>query len=218
MSEHSSQSESSTQMLWDWLLANTLGFAIATTLLFVIFYPFVALFFSGFVVGAIVGPWQAHILKGKVPGLRSWQWILASILGGYLGVLIGGNFWLGDNFLSNFLNSFISDIKTLLSIEFTDYFVEPTIFGAIVGFCVGLGQVLVLGKAVKSLCWWWVANVIGRALGWLSAVNLFSLLPETALNRSAIFPKLLAAMLCGGVGGLIYGGITAMTLPKLTSR
>ena len=211
MSEHSSQSESSTRMLWDWLLANTLGFAIATALLFVIAELDVAnfgqttVFFSGFVVGAIVGPWQAHILKGKVPGLKSRQWILASSLGGFLGVLLG------------IIMLLLLTIPALIRIGIP-YFAAPTIFGATVGFCVGLGQVLVLGKAVKGRRYWWVANVIGRALGWLGAVYLLSLLPETALHRSAIFPNPLAAMLCGAVGGLIYGGATAIALPKLIAR
>ena len=87
-----------------------------------------------------------------------------------------------------------------------------------VGGCVGLGQVLVLTQPIWALRHWWVANVSGRSLGWLSVVYLLLLLPEGALDNSATFPNPPVAMLCGAVGGLIYGGVTAIPLPKLTSR
>ncbi|MBE9099378.1 hypothetical protein [Vacuolonema iberomarrocanum] len=212
--------ESPISTLLHWLIANTLGFAIATALLSVMRESAVAifvgrggieaLFASGFVVGAIVGPWQAHILKGKVPHFRSWRWILVSILGSYLGVLLGGLVLWG-------FGKVIVDFRVGISMEIIQ-FAAPAIFGAMVGGCVGLGQVLVLTQPIWGLRHWWMANVIGRSLGWLSVVYLLFLLPEAVLDNSATFPNPPVAMLCGAVGGLIYGGITAITLPKLTSR
>ncbi|MEL7313682.1 MAG: hypothetical protein AAFN08_01880 [Cyanobacteria bacterium J06559_3] len=200
------------------MAVNTLGFSIAT--LFIVRLAkgpssiietglgarIETLFFSGFVVGAIVGPMQAYILKRKVSGFRIWQWILASILSSYAGAFLATiGLWLFDS---------------IWTIPLIASWVVPSIFGAIVGICVGFGQVFVLDRHVRGLGRWWTANTIGRSLGWVSAYFAWALLqgiqPIVLLDDS--ISVIVVPLVYGAVGGLVYGGVTAMALPNLTQR
>ena len=76
-------------IIGSWLVVNTVGFAIATALMASVFW-FPSVFerpqasvshVSGFVVGVVLGPLQAIVLRRKVPKLKGWQWMLAGILG-----------------------------------------------------------------------------------------------------------------------------------------
>ncbi|MEM9505882.1 MAG: hypothetical protein AAGA01_18230, partial [Cyanobacteria bacterium P01_E01_bin.43] len=89
------------------------------------------------------------------------------------------------------------------------------ILGAILGVSVGLGQVLVLARQVRGLRRWWWANLAGRSLGWLSAVLVGLLFIHLDINLG---DSSIALLICGGIGGLIYGGVTALALPSLTPR
>ncbi|MEM1308059.1 MAG: hypothetical protein AAGF98_00915, partial [Cyanobacteria bacterium P01_H01_bin.153] len=173
-------------MLWPWLGVNTLGFAVVTTILIQIaaagMAPDIvgggieALWFSGVVVGGLVGPMQALILSGQVPRLKIWQWMLASMIGGYLAIVL----WA-------IVAVALSSIMTLLEVPMPMLMgeVQPSIYGVMVAVSVGLCQVLVLARHVRGLCWWWVANVIGRSLGWVSAQLLWTLVAA----RVSTFPS-----------------------------
>ncbi|MEL6765279.1 MAG: hypothetical protein AAFO87_16840, partial [Cyanobacteria bacterium J06607_6] len=132
-------------ILWPWLSANTLGFAVVTTVLIGIAVlgkaaggvmgGIEALYCSGLVVGGFVGPLQAFVLRDQVPRLKNWQWIMASMLGGYAGL---------------FLGAIISITITLPlpMLEAALMVVWPSIYGATLGISVGVGQVLVLAQHV----------------------------------------------------------------------
>ena len=206
-----SSSQSSPAILRLWLGGNALGFAIATVILVrmtvstgttpLLMGGLSALYASGIVVSSCVGVLQALILRRQIPRLRVWQWILGSILGGYLGI---------------FLGAMVNIVVVTLSTNATsDALLLPTtgILGAMLGVSVGLGQVLVLARQVRGLRRWWLANVVGRSLGWLSAVLVGLLFIHFDINLG---DSSIALLICGGIGGLIYGGVTALALPNLT--
>lgn len=210
--EYPSASKASPPILRSWLVANALGFSIASTILVGMTESAGAMggvtagvevtAVAGFVVGAIVGPWQAHILKRKVPHLKSWKWILASIVGSYLGLFFG--------------LITVALFAILLGIRFA----PGAIFGAMIGVCVGLVQVLILAHQVRGLRRWWVANVIGRSLGWFVAMFLLARLEDGLgmVPRDHIGYVILSSLFSSAVGGLIYGSVTASALPYLTPR
>ena len=205
-------SKSSPPTVRSWLVVNTLGFAIAITLLVLLGFQFSGreLFLTGLVISALVGPLQAIVLRQKIPRLRIWHWVLVSILGSYLGVFLG----LVATFLLSTFGLFI-----LVLIPFAELFVG-SLLGAMVGACVGLGQVLVLARHVRGVRGGGVADVVGRSLGWLSAQLLWQLVKADTVimvppNSIRDLPIVL---LCGAVGGLVYGGVTARALPLLIAR
>ena len=199
-------------IIGSWLVVNTVGFAIATALMASVFW-FPSVFerpqasvshVSGFVVGVILGPLQAIVLRRKVPKLKGWQWMLAGILGSYLGVGLGWSviLWM------------IYVVLAVLNLSFHELaggFVFLAIFGAAVGACVGLVQVLVLGKRVRGRRRWWVASVIGRSLGWLSAQLVWQLWGSQPPSDV----QLVEFLIYGAIGGLVYGVVTAQALPHL---
>ena len=205
-----------------WVFGNTLGFAIVTAILFRMVIELSAasgapgggeaLYASELVVGSGLGTLQALILKRQVPRLRVWQWVLASILGGYLGMVLWGIVML--ILISILIGSGPGNaiIVALLS---------ATLLGGTLGASIALAQVVVLSRHVRGLRRWWWANVVGRSLGWLSAVFVRQL--STAIQIFAPFdsslgPSILTLLFWGGIGGLVYGGVTAWALPSLTPR
>ena len=199
-------------IIGSWLVVNTVGFAIATALMASVFW-FPNVFeqpqasmshISGFVVGIVLGPLQAIVLRRKVPKLKGWQWMLAGILGSYLGVGLG---WIVILWM-------IYVVLAVLNLSFHELaggFVFLAIFGAAVGACVGLVQVLVLGKRVRGRRRWWVASVIGRSLGWLSAQLVWQLWGSQPPSDV----QLVEFLIYGAIGGLVYGVVTAQALPHL---
>ena len=216
----SDQSTSAIQKLW--IGGNVLGFAIVTAILFRMVIELSAasgvagggetLYTSELVVGSCVGTLQALILKRQVPRLRIWQWVLASILGGYLGMVSWGIVMFILISIPIGSGSGNAIVVALLS---------ATLLGGTLGASIALGQIVVLSRHVRGLRRWWWANVVGRSLGWLSAVFVGQLL--TAVQIFAPFdislgPSILTLLFCGGFGGLVYGGVTALALPHLTAR
>ncbi|MEM1292664.1 MAG: hypothetical protein AAGH67_14445 [Cyanobacteria bacterium P01_H01_bin.162] len=161
---------------------------------------------SGILLGSCVGALQAAILKHKLFGLRIWQWILASIAAIYLGLLGGVIVW--------------STVIAVFPIAIRFSWLGSSIFGAMLGMSVGLGQVLVLVRRVRGLRRWWLANVVGRSLGWLAADEVRQLLSnqEEFLLANSFIETVTMALLYGGTIGLVYGGVTALALPSLTPR
>ena len=213
--EPASRSQLSARFLRTWLGVNALGFAIAPTLLFSIgplldgALNFREEYFAGYVVGVVVGPLQAIALQPRVPRLKIWQWILASILGGYLGVFLGS----------------VALVFIIFGLDWSSPWFELfslAIGGAIVGLSVGVCQLVVLAHQVHGLGRWLVASVLGRSLGWLSASLLWQLLgAKPLMNNVGDGISNVAVgqiLLCGVVGGLVYGGVTARALPLLTAR
>ncbi|MGD1943617.1 MAG: hypothetical protein ACFB0G_20165 [Leptolyngbyaceae cyanobacterium] len=215
-------SQSSPAILRLWLGGNALGFAIATIILVSVsalisatplgMGGIEALIASEIVVGSCVGTLQALILKRQISRLRVWQWILASIFGGYLGIFLWAIAMLGVAAVPGIAAS-IRGLNIVL--------LTASIFGAMLGVTVGLGQVLVVAQHVHGLRRWWLANVVGRSLGWLCAVGFglfFNTRPVLIPLDSNIGDSISALLICGGIGGLIYGGVTALALPSLTPR
>ena len=205
-----------------WLGGNALGFAIATIILVSIsalisatplgMGGMEALIASEIVVGSCVGTLQALILKRQILRLRVWQWILVSILGGYLGIFLWVIAMLGVAAVPG-IAAPVRGVNIVLLIA--------SIFGAMLGVGVGLGQVLVAAQHVHGLRRWWLANVVGRSLGWLCAVGFglfFNTRPVLVPLNGNIGDSISALLICGGIGGLVYGGVTALALPSLTPR
>ena len=210
----------SPSLLWPWLGVNALGFAVVTTILIQIAVVgrspglttegIEALFISGILVGGFVGSMQALILRKQVPRLKIWQWILASMFGGYLGIFVGG--------------------IALMVIGFPLQFVMPTlpltfllvilrgIYGAAMGASVGWIQAMTLAPHVWGLRRWWVASAIGRSLGWVSTQLLWMLVAAKVSSFPNSAWHFLIVAFFGLVGGLIYGVVTARALPRLTPR
>ena len=198
------------------MLANTLGFTIATALMFWIgaLFPARGFFYSGVVFSTTLGLVQAIALRQKIRKLRIWQWTLANIMGSHIGIFLA--------MLIAFLLSTFG-LPLLVFIPFSEFLIPnvlgPALFGAMVGIFVGMGEALVLSRYVRGVRRWWIANIIGRSLGWLSALLLLTLLGGTVtagLSQSLV--HLVINMFCSAVGGVIYGGITATALPHLIPR
>ena len=116
----------------------------------------------------------------------------------------------------------VASVPAIASMRHADIaLLTATLFGAMLGVGVGLGQVIVLSRQVCGRRRWWLANIVGRSLGWLSAVLVGQLLTTSQLVNpldSNLGPSVLALLLCGCIGGLVYGGVTAWALPTLMPR
>lgn len=210
-----SQAQEATQKLLRlWIGANTLGFAIATPLSFLANISaqyFEALYIAGLIIGAVVGPLQAIVLKQRLPKLKIWQWVLANILGSYLGswsgLLVLGMIAVNIESFEQLagLNSSISFIVTI------------AIYGSTIGVIVGAAQLLSLQNHTQNLRQWWLASFLGRLLGWLMAATLGWIISSiTDIFATAFFSTW--GILLGAVGGATYGRVTAKALLRLKPR
>ncbi len=205
-------SRGSTQkLLWLWLGANVLGFAIATPLSFLMnlsAQTFEALYFAGLIVGAIVGSLQALIIKRQLPKLKSWQWILANIFGSYLGAWSGlfviGIVWMMPPFAR--LLQFGGVFSLVITIA---------IYGAVIGAFVGAAQLFSLRQHTENLRQWWLANFLGRTLGWISASIVGWLITQAIDTKTFLVTW---GALLGALGGAVYAGFTAKALLNLTPK
>ncbi|ESA33747.1 hypothetical protein N836_20195 [Leptolyngbya sp. Heron Island J] len=203
---------STKKLLWLWVGANGLGFAIATPLSFLLSLspsPFAALSVAGFIVGAITGPLQALVLKRQLPRLKIWQWILANIIGSYLGSWIG-------LFVFGLVYALVQSINGWSSVfnvvSWLPMMLTFALYGAVIGIVVGAAQLVSLRQHAQKLRPWWVANLLGRTLGWVSASILGLMLPETF--GSATFLTTWGVLL-GAIGGVVYAGTTAQAMLNL---
>ena len=196
-----------------WLGGNALGFAIATTILIRMavspsptteMMPGIeALYASEIVVGSCVGALQSWILRRKIHRLKIWQWILASILGGYFGLFLIA------------LALFALALVPLDGSKLVTFLLVISTSGAILGVGIGFGQAIVLAQHVQGVGKWWLASVLGRFLGWLSAFLVGQLFIPFDSNTGDL---IITPLICGGIGGLVYGGVTALALPSLIPR
>lgn len=183
--------------LWvQWLLINTLSFAVATVVSMRISQVTLgAVFLAGAIVGAIVGTAQESILGSK---LSNWggQWIVLTTDGGGIGWLAGA---MGSASVSSVLP--LSEAGRVGA--------YATLTGACIGMIVGLFQVIALRQKSAKAGWWVLASMAGRAMGWLAGFWVVS------LNLS---PPVFAEIGLGGlawvgaVGGSVYGWITGFAL------
>lgn len=203
---------STKKLLWLWVGANGLGFAIATPLSFLFTLstaPFATLSVAGFIVGAITGPLQALILKRQLPKLKTWQWVLANIIGSYVGSW-SGLFVFG---LAYVLVQSINGWSSIFSvISWIPIMLTFALYGAVIGIVVGAAQLVSLRQHTQKLRPWWVANFLGRTLGWVSASMLGLMLSETFGSASFLFTW---GILLGAVGGTVYAVTTAQALLDL---
>ncbi|MEM9486705.1 MAG: hypothetical protein AAGA83_23785 [Cyanobacteria bacterium P01_F01_bin.116] len=196
-----------------WIGVNVVGFAIATplSLLMTLTEDYLqALYTAGLIIGSIVGPLQAWVLKHQLPRLRTWQWTLANIVGSYLGSW-AGLFMVGSiAMMFRSFNSFtgLDGITALL--------LTLGIYGAVIGIFVGVAQIFSLPSQAQNVRQWWTANFTGRSLGWLSAGLSGWFLSEAIPNLDEPFSLMLGAPL-GAIGGAVYALATAKAMLKLNS-
>ena len=199
----------SSNLLGLWLGVNIVGFAIATPLSLLMTLStryFETLYIAGFIVGAIIGPLQALVIKRQVPKLKSWQWILANIFGSYLGSWAG---LLGFGAVILVAQSFNSSatLDSLLGKVFTF-----ATYGATVGVFASAAQLSTLRDHTQGLRQWWIANFLGRTLGWLCAGLLgWTISSAASTTTDPKFLVILGAPL-GAIGGAIYAGATVKAL------
>ena len=201
------ETTTSSNLLAVWLGFKVLGFAIATPLSFLMALSsryFETLYIAGFIVGAIIGPLQAFVIKRQVPKLKSWQWILANIFGSYLGswaglLGFGTVILLAESFNNSILDGTIGKMLTFAT------------YGAVIGLCVSAAQLSTLRDHTQGLRQWWIANFLGRTLGWLCAGLLGWTISSSASTTDPRFLIILGAPL-GAVGGAIYATATAKAL------
>lgn len=188
------------KLAWQWLGANVLGFAIATPLSFI-----TTLYIAGLIVGATVGPLQALVIQSQLPRLRLWQWVLANIVGSYVGA------WAGFLMLSMILA--MLPLFNAPSLEnMSVVLISTALYGAIIGMIVGIAQIFSFPAQAQNIAQWWTANLMGRTLGWLSASLLgWGIFAVTkADNFLMIWGPLL-----GAAGGAVYALATTKALLKL---
>ncbi|EKV03103.1 hypothetical protein Lepto7375DRAFT_5379 [Leptolyngbya sp. PCC 7375] len=195
--------------VWLWLGANVLGFAIATPLSFLMNVSaqyFEALYIAGLIVGAVVGPLQALVMQRLLPRLKIWQWVIANIFGSYLGSWVGLLVFGLIVMLLQFFNNLPDpgDVVTLV--------LTIAIYSAVIGMCVSIAQLYSLPSQVQNARQWWIANFLGRILGWVSAslVGWFVFAITGTENFLVVWGALL-----GAVGGAVYAGVTTKALLNL---
>ncbi|NJN74497.1 MAG: hypothetical protein HC799_17740 [Limnothrix sp. RL_2_0] len=191
-------------ILWPWLGCNLAAFTLATMLCFSVkfsMYNIEMLFLSGLIVGSITGWAQAYVLKQQIPKIRYWQWILANIIGGYIGI------WLGTFGVVSI--AMVGNIMAGL-----------LLYGAILGLIVGLAEAIALRVHSTGALRWITVNILGRALGWGISGFIVQSLFETSFwnNSSSTLLPIPASFLGGILGGLIYSLVTSLALPYLQPK
>ena len=143
---------------------------------------------GGGVVGLVLGVLQWLVLRRQVA--RAGWWVLASTVGGVLGV--GFGFGLG----------FVLMLGVGVGIV--------VVLGGVLGLVLGVLQWLVLRRQVARAGWWVLAStvggvgLVGRLVGGFvaSAVGVFE----------GVFGVGIVVVLGGIVGGAVYGAITGLAL------
>ncbi len=195
------------KLYWQWVRLNALGFGIATTICLsaqVSEFNIEMLWLSGLIVGSITGICQAIALKKKIPKLRYWQWILANIVGGYVGII--GGFWIIFNFLES-------------SLQVSPY-LGLSLFGGLVGLGISLAQMFMLlfHTHKRSILLWGFTNTVARAIAWgCSSFMLRQLFPESVKANEIIF-HVPISLVSGLIGGTIFGLITGVVLGNLQPK
>ncbi len=198
--------------LWQWYGANIFGFAIATPLSFIANLTaqnFEALYVAGLIVGAIVGSLQAIVIQRLLPRLKIWQWVLANILGSYLGSW-AGLLVFGMIIMVIQWGKHLPDPGNLITLILT-----ITVYSAVLGMVVSIAQIVSLPRQTENIRQWWIANFLGRILGWVSASLLGWVL--FAITSADNFLMIWGALL-GAVGGAVYAVITAKALLQLAPK
>ena len=187
-----------------WLGCNTAAFAVASVLCFSVkfsMYNIEMLFLSGLIVGSITGWAQAYVLKRQIPKMRYWQWILANIIGGYIGI------W----FAAFSVVSLAAGGNVIVGL---------LLYGAILGFIVGIAEAIALRVHSTGALRWITVNLLGRALGWgISGFVVQSLFGASVVgDQSSTLLPIPASFVGGILGGLIYALVTSLALPYLQPK
>lgn len=187
-----------------WLGCNVAAFTLASMFCFSVrfsVYNIEMLFLSGLIVGSITGWAQAYVLKQQIPKMRYWQWILANIIGGYIGI------W--------------SATFSVVSIAMVgNIVVGLLLYGAILGFIVGIAEAIALRIHSTGALRWITVNLLGRALGWgISGFMVQSLFEASFFSDASSTLLPFPASFIGGIlGGLIYSLVTSLALPYLQPK
>jgi len=201
---------SSRELLGLWFGANVVGVAIATPLSFLTtlsYQYFEALYIAGLIIGTVVGPLQAWVIQRQLPRLKLWQWTLANIVGSYIGSWVG---------------LFAVGLLTFMTYSMNNAFQPEGMagvvfsigsYGLVIGMVLGVAQIVSLPSQAQNVRYWWTANALGRALGWLSACLLGWIL-SNAID-SFLNARISWCVLLGAVGGAVYAGVTVKALFNL---
>ncbi len=163
--------------LWSrWVLANAMSGSISG---FAIYYLLSTT--GGGIVGTLVGTtgaWtvvgaaQWLVLQGYVPKGR--VWILATVIGGVAGTLLGG--WILVGWLG------------LLTSVTTSPAIAIGVVGAVAGAVLGLAQWRVLRFQIRNANGWLLASIAAGIIGWVvgwSSSAIFGLLTGSAAGWAA---------------------------------
>lgn len=189
-----------------WLFCNILGFSLSLTLM--IPMEFVAdtnryVWLLGLIVGVALSPWQAIALKRIFPKLRYWQWIAANIAGMYAAIAL--NLW--------------PQIQ-LAYFYFYNDLLELGQYGVVIGLCVGVPQLIVLGLRTKKALWWLIATILSGAIavpiGSLVTFVFFEPFDDVLPAKISVVTIAIAAISMGLLMGGIYSSITGVALVAIT--
>jgi len=191
-------------ILWPWLGCNVAAFTVASILCFSVkisLYNIEMLFLSGLIVGSLTGWAQAYVLKQQIPKMRYWQWILANIIGGYIGI------W-----SATFSVVSIAMVRNIVAGLF--------LYGAILGLIVGLAEAIALRVHSTGALRWITVNILGRSLGWGISGFIVQFLFEAGFfsDASSTLLPFPPSFIGGILGGLIYSLVTSLALPYLQPK
>jgi hypothetical protein len=153
---------------------------------------------GGAALGAGVGLAQWLVVRQHLRDVS--RWVLASTVGGTIGVAIGLVF---ADALRPLFGSVLTDAvqarPTVPRLLWSSA-LETGIAGAIAGISLGGAQWLVLRRQVRSAGWW----IVVSGLGWMAGLSLSTAL----IDVGGILVSLLLA-------GIVVGGMTGMLLAYL---
>jgi hypothetical protein len=139
---------------------------------------------GGAVLGGVMGVAQGLVLRRHTP-MNAW-WVLASIVGGALGLALGMP--MADALM---LPSSVPTVRGAATAIAWRVAIQAGVTGAVVGIVMGSAQWLVLRRFIRSAGWWVIVN----GLGWMAALGLGAAI----INGAGLIGALLLSGLTGGV-------------------
>jgi len=208
-----------------WVLTNVLGFMLSLLSIFAIKLVGPTgngLSAAGLGLGLFLGGIQASVLRQRLPQLKVWHWIVATGLGTYVGSALAAfsNLWqamTGQGTLFIAMKLFSPSADSMPStLMWTILLIG---YGISIGISVGIAQVLVLRQHTPNWRLWWTMGVLGYTLGGAIAFYGVWSTAGSFLDISWASMALIIRGLClGAVGGVLYGGITAIALKSIRPR
>lgn len=185
-----------------WALASTLGVAVA---FFAVGANLIWGSNAGPVLGAAVGILQWLVLRRYIS--RAGWWVLASIVGGTVGLLIG---YVG---LRTVLGGPIG-VHAMEGSSALSWVLGGAVLGLAVGASLGTFQWLVLRRHVVRAGQWMMASTLGWLIGMTVGVAV-GYAVATAVFENNEVKWTVGWITWGIVGGAVTGAITARSLGRL---